>query len=482
MKKHRNLLQHIFSFLLAILLTFSSVGLSSASLKGDQSMLIRIDLHSADEIENTANLAIPVHARITNTAGNLSILGFVDHQQLAALEGQQLSVQILDHNPQGKDYFWVQLPTSEAREKLAYAGTVLDYFEDQALVTVNPEAVESLFRSGLNFKHFSSEPLPLLEPEVAPQIPSTIVPDPRVQSMLDQVTATMVSDYDGGLSGVTPVTIGGSSYTMATRHSSNATASTMATQYAYEQFSDLGLSVAYHNYNHPYYGARRNVVAEQTGSSQPERVILITAHIDDMPSGSTAPGADDNASGSTGVLIAAEILSQYDFDCTLRYVLFTGEEQGLYGSHYYALDAYNSGDNIEAVLNLDMIAYNSDSLPRLDLHTRLKNGADLAIANLFSDVVTAYQLNLEPQIFQDGMGYSDHDSFWDYGFPAILAIEDDDDFTPYYHTINDTLATLNLTYFRDFVKASLGTLAHMGCLSELSNYELYLPAVLNAEP
>ena len=115
MKKHRNLLQHIFSFLLPILLTFSSVGLSSASLKGYQSMLIRIDLHSADEIENTANLAIPVHARITNTAGNLSILGFVDHQQLAALEGQQLSVQILDHNPQGKDYFWVQLPTSEAR-------------------------------------------------------------------------------------------------------------------------------------------------------------------------------------------------------------------------------------------------------------------------------------------------------------------------------------------------------------------------------
>ena len=194
MKKHRNLLQHIFSFLLAILLTFSSVGLSSASLKGDQSMLIRIDLHSADEIETTAILAIPVHARITNTAGNLSILGFVDHQQLAALEGQQISVQILDHSPQEKNYFWVQLPTSEAREKLAYAGTVLDYFEDQALVTVNPEAVESLFRSGLKLKHLSSEPLPLLEPEAAPKIPSTIVPDPRVQSMLDQVTPTMVSD------------------------------------------------------------------------------------------------------------------------------------------------------------------------------------------------------------------------------------------------------------------------------------------------
>jgi len=482
MKKRRTFLQHIFSFLLAMLLTFSSVGLSSASPKGDQSMLVRIDLHAADGVETLATLAIPVHARFTDPAGNLSILAFIDNQQLATLEGQRLSVEILDYDLQGKDYFWVQLPTPEAREKLASTGTLLDYFEDQALVAVDPEAVESLFQSGLNLKHLSSEPLPNFEPETPIQITSTITPDPRVQSMLDQVTTSMVSDFDGSLSGVTPVTIGGSSYTMVTRHSSNATASTMVTQYAYEQFSDLGLSVAYHNYSHPYYGARRNVVAEQTGSSQPERVFLITAHIDDMPSGSTAPGADDNASGSTGVLIAAEILSQYDFDCTLRYVLFTGEEQGLYGSHYYAQDAYNSGENIEAVLNLDMIAYNSDSLPRLDLHTRLKNGADLAIANLFSDVVAAYQLDLEPQIFQDGMGYSDHDSFWDYGFPAILAIEDDDDFTPYYHTVNDTLATLNLNYFTDFVKASLGTLAHMGCLAELSKYELFLPVVVKAVP
>jgi PKD repeat protein len=111
-----------------------------------------------------------------------------------------------------------------------------------------------------------------------------------------------------------------------------------------------------------------------------------------------------------------------------------------------------------------MIAYESDGQPILDLHTRPINQGDLRIADTFVDVVSAYNLALTPQIHPDGMGQSDHASFWQVGYPAILAIEDGDDFTPYYHTVDDTLETLNLDYFTDFVKASLGTLSHMGCM------------------
>ena len=204
--------------------------------------------------------------------------------------------------------------------------------------------------------------------------------------------------------------------------------------------------------------------AIQEGAAQPDRNFLITAHIDNMPLGSLAPGADDNASGSVGVLLAAEVLSQYNFDCTLRYVLFTGEEQGLFGSYYYAQAAANAHENFRAVLNLDMIAYDLDTQPILDLHTRINNPSDLAIASIFVDVVEAYNLDLDPHIHQDNIEYSDHASFWDFGYPAILAIEDDDNFTPYYHTINDHLDTLNLDYFTSFVQAAVGTLAHMGCL------------------
>ena len=57
---------------------------------------------------------------------------------------------------------------------------------------------------------------------------------------------------------------------------------------------------------------------------------------------------------------------------------------------------------------------------------------------------------------------SDNKPFWDQGYPSILAIEDYyGDFTPYYHTVNDRMLTLNMAYFTDFTKAAIGTFVHM---------------------
>ncbi len=62
-------------------------------------------------------------------------------------------------------------------------------------------------------------------------------------------------------------------------------------------------------------------------------------------------------------------------------------------------------------------------------------------------------------------GGSDHSSFWDYGYTAILSIEDQSDFNPYYHGPGDTPAHTDPAFFTDFVKASIGTYAHMSdCL------------------
>jgi hypothetical protein len=284
--------------------------------------------------------------------------------------------------------------------------------------------------------------------------------------MIDQVTIDMVQQYNGDLSGVNTVLIGGSPYTIATRYTYNQPAIEKATQYAYDHFQSLPLKVSYHEYEFAGTGTRRNVIAEQTGAYLPEQIFLITAHLDSTSgyADTLAPGADDNASGSTAVLIAADLLSQYEFGCTLRYALFTGEEQGLYGSRAYAASLAESGEMVAGVLNLDMIGYNSDDQPIVDLHARDKNNQDLAIARTFAEVVTAYNLNLVPEIFQDSMPFSDHASFWGFQFPAILAIEDRQDFNPHYHTTRDTLKELDPAYFTEFVKASVGTFAHMGCL------------------
>ncbi len=75
----------------------------------------------------------------------------------------------------------------------------------------------------------------------------------------------------------------------------------------------------------------RNIVATLPGESD-STVAIIGAHYDDMPQSATAPGADDNASGTAAVMEAARILSRYHFGHTVRFIAFSAEEYGLWGS------------------------------------------------------------------------------------------------------------------------------------------------------
>ncbi len=164
------------------------------------------------------------------------------------------------------------------------------------------------------------------------------------------------------------------------------------------------------------------MIGEIPGLINPDQIYIIGAHIDDV---SGTPGADDNASGSVATLLAADILSQFQWGCTLRFAFWTGEEQGLLGSEAYAQRAYQNGENILGYLNLDMIAWNTiGSDPVISLFYSNSVPPSLQFAQLFADVVDAYNLNLNP-ILDTGQGGSDHSSFLAYGYNSILAIEDD---------------------------------------------------------
>jgi len=207
--------------------------------------------------------------------------------------------------------------------------------------------------------------------------------------------------------------------------------------------------------------------------------VLIGAHIDSYsPQVNLAPGADDDASGTAGVLVAADILSRYEFERTVRFVLWTGEEQWMLGSYAYAAAAQTAGDNIVAVLSLDMIAYDAVDGPTLNLRTRRPDqpgyALDLVTASTFTNVVSTYGLSdqLTPLFTPDGSVAGDHASFWQHGYPAVMAIEDDNDFNAYYHTIDERLYHLDLPYFTAFVKASVGTIAHLaGPLGEVGGLD-----------
>jgi len=281
--------------------------------------------------------------------------------------------------------------------------------------------------------------------------------------MIAQIRQTNLYASLADLTGVQPAIAGGSYTNIRSRHQNSTAALRRATDLAYEHFLALGLQPAFQSWSAGGY-SNRNVIGSLPGSVATAGIVIVCAHIDDMPSGANAPGADDNASGSAAVLAAAEALRKYSFERTLRFVIFTGEEQGLYGSDAYAAAVKAAGETNLLVLNLDMLAWDGNGDKALHLYVRPGNAAETDLAATFTNVVRVYglQSGLVPEIVAEASDWSDHYSFTSRGLPAVCAIEEDVvDFNPYYHTTNDTLARLNLPYYTWVVKAVVGTAAHL---------------------
>jgi hypothetical protein len=103
-----------------------------------------------------------------------------------------------------------------------------------------------------------------------------------------------------------------------------------------------------------------DVLAIQRGTTDPNRVIVISGHLDSrvtdvMNARSDAPGANDDGSGTAAVIEAARVLSQHHFSATLVFAVLSGEEQGLYGGKVLADYARAQNWRVEADLNNDII-------------------------------------------------------------------------------------------------------------------------------
>ncbi|MEA3012355.1 MAG: hypothetical protein QOD42_900 [Sphingomonadales bacterium] len=109
-----------------------------------------------------------------------------------------------------------------------------------------------------------------------------------------------------------------------------------------------------------------NVVAIQRGTSDPDRVVIITGHIDSrvtdvMNVAADAPGANDDGSGTAAVIEAARVLSRHRFAGTIVYAALSGEEQGLIGGRILADYARAQGWRVEANLNNDIVGNSCSS-------------------------------------------------------------------------------------------------------------------------
>ncbi len=171
-----------------------------------------------------------------------------------------------------------------------------------------------------------------------------------------------------------------------------------------------------------------NVIGELRGSDSSAGYYVLCAHYDAVGSRSAgwvwqtdpAPGADDNATGVALVLESARVLAEVKLPWSVRFIAFSGEEIGLWGSRAFAERAKERDEQILGVLNFDMVGYN-DLSHRLQL---VANPASRWLAQLLMETDERFKIGLEIELLEEANArLSDHAPFWARGFDAILGIE-----------------------------------------------------------
>ena len=235
-----------------------------------------------------------------------------------------------------------------------------------------------------------------------------------------------------------------------------------------------------------------NVVAVLPGKTTPDAQILITAHYDTLNLGSRpaadapappvgealqsnweknadlpAPGACDDGSGIAAVMELARVMSRYEFDKTLVFIAFAGEEQGLIGSTLEASKAKKEAAGVEAVLNNDIIGTDRSDDGRIG-NTAVNVYTDDAIdspsqqlGRFIREIGERYvpSMKVNMQFMQDRLGRGgDHTPFQLEGFAAVRFSTPFESYANQ-HTATDTLANMSVPFTANIAKVNAAVAA-----------------------
>jgi len=242
-----------------------------------------------------------------------------------------------------------------------------------------------------------------------------------------------------------------------------------AAQYIHQQFMDMQLITRYQNwtswgnrYYHHFYTSQ-NIEGTLTGTNPMDKsAIIFNAHYDSVARG---PGANDDGSGTVAVLAAAYALSHFCFLRTVKFVTFSGEEIGLCGSRAYTKEAYERNESILVEINADMIGHDEGSRKM-----RVTATEDAGwMADIFQTVNNNYMIGLTVNRgtinrVKHKMSGSDYAPFLAYGWESICCWEGDHD--PNFHTAQDNLSNVNISYLVNMTRIIAATLAHLADLTE----------------
>jgi Zn-dependent M28 family amino/carboxypeptidase len=205
-------------------------------------------------------------------------------------------------------------------------------------------------------------------------------------------------------------------------------------------------------------GLVRNIEAVLRGRSLAGEIVVVGAHYDSVIG---SPGANDNASGTAAVLELARLLRGRTPARTVRFVLFVNEEPPFYltedmGSRRYAARARERGERIVAALSLETIGYYTDAegsqrypLPFSLFYPSRGNFVgfvgNLRSRDLVRRCVGSFRREaafpsegLAAPGWITGIGWSDHSSFWEHGYPGVMVTDTALFRYEPYHTAEDT--------------------------------------------
>ncbi|MEM2935067.1 MAG: M28 family metallopeptidase [Candidatus Thermoplasmatota archaeon] len=242
-------------------------------------------------------------------------------------------------------------------------------------------------------------------------------------------------------------------------------------EYIYEKFSSFGLnsticswiaSSGFKKYN------GQNVEAILPGD---EKIIIFNAHFDSVEN---TVGADDNAAGVASLIAIAEVMSKFKFNHTIKFVAFSGEEQGLLGSNEYARNAYENDDFIIVEMNADMIAHaNGENGSKFRIYST--EDADWIVSRIKEINKDFLDFQLITGNISRKFGGSDYASFARYGFEAIAFFEYE--WNPYMHQPEDNLSNINFTYLLKTTRLIAGAIASIADAEiEKPYFSILLPA------
>lgn len=212
----------------------------------------------------------------------------------------------------------------------------------------------------------------------------------------------------------------------------------------------------------------KNLVITKTGTLYPTKFVIVCGHFDTI----AGPGVNDNGSGTSIILEIARILKDVPTDYSIKFINFSGEEQGLYGSQHYVQNVVNATSpkmDIKVVFNIDEVGgvagMVNDTVfcDRDQSSPSSNNSASQAITQQLANCVGLYS----PLFTEFDPAYaSDYVPFQQNG--EIITGFYEHNISNYPHTANDTYVNMDPVYVFNVGKAALGAVQHFAGASTIT--------------